>query len=190
MDNCCGKKSKERKGGLLNKFKKAIVIKIMDLDMVPYSIKWKKTISGIGSIYIGFMEMMQREYGSEGVRNLNDVMYTIGLNQAEEVLDSIGLERDLKGCAYTILTMHRIFGIKSKIIKRDENKVVIHVTHCRWGNYKEGWTPKTCASIEKYETGLVKGILPLADHVYTKRRSLGDNVCEIIITLGKRDVHE
>lgn len=169
----------------LKNLKGLIITKLIDLNIIPYSIRWKKTISGIGSIYLGFMEMMQKEYGPIGIKNLNDAMYNIGLNQAMEILNSIGLEQDLKGCAYAILAMHRIFGIESKIIEYNENKAIIHATHCRWGNCKEGWTDKTCASIEKYETGLVKGILPLADHRYTKRRSSGDSVCEIIITLGK-----
>jgi len=161
--------------------KNYLIRKVIDLDLVPCSIRWKKSVSGVGRMYADIMRMMEENYGVEGVKKLGEVMYNIGLNQADEILESLGLERTLDGCAYTLMTMHRIFGIKSKMVQEEEDKIVIHATRCYWGG-KKGWTPKTCASIQQYETGLVKGILPSAIHTYTKRRSLGDNICELIIT--------
>ena len=158
-----------------------LIRKIIDLDLVPCSIKWKKSVSGVGRMYADIMKMMQENYGAEGIEKLSEVMYNIGFNQADEILQLLGLERTLEGCAYVLLAMHRTFGIKSKIVQKDDDKVVIHATHCYWGKRKRGWTPKTCASIEQYETGLVKKILPSATHFYTKRRSLGDNECELTV---------
>ena len=155
--------------------------KVIDLNLVPCSIRWKKSVSGIGRMFANMMRMMDEDYGAEGVRKLSEVMYNIGLNQADEIREMLGLERNLEGCAYVLLAMHRIFGVRSKIVQRDKDRIVIHATDCQWGKRKKGWTPKTCASIQQYETGLVKGILPSATHFYTKRRSLDDEVCELII---------
>ena len=161
--------------------------KIIDLDLIPSSIRWKKSVSGVGRMYADIMRMMDQNYGAEGVKRLSEVMYNIGLSQADELLDRLGLERTLEGCAYVLLAMHRIFGVKSKIVRRDNDRIVIHVTYCFWGKRKKGWTPKTCASIQQYETGLVKGILPSATHFYTKRRTLDDEVCELIVTQSEAD---
>jgi len=163
-----------------------LVKKIIDWDLVPCSVRWKKSVSGVGIMYAEIMKMMQESYGAEGVKKLSEVMYNIGLHQANEILESLGLERTLEGCAYVLLAMHRIFGVKSRIVQKDSDRVVIHATRCYWGKRKKGWTPKTCASIQQYETGLVKGILPSATHFYTKRRSLGDKVCELIIAKGEQ----
>jgi hypothetical protein len=172
------------------KLKQQIIKKLIEWDLLPCSIRWKKSVSGIGRMYADIMVMMQKEYGVEGVKKLSNVMYNIGFNQTDEILDILGLERNLEGCAYALLAMHRIFGIKSKIVRKENNKIVIHVTKCYWGKSKKGWTPKTCASIAQYETGLVKGILPNATHIYTKRRSLGHDVCELIIAVKKGDQNE
>jgi hypothetical protein len=49
------------------------------------------------------------------------------------------------------------------------------------------WNAKTCLSIDNYEAGLIEGILPLSEHAYTKRRSCGDNVCELVISFNGRN---
>lgn len=170
--------------------KSYIIKKIINLDILPCSIRWEKSISGIGRMYADIMKMMQENYGAEGVKKLNEIMYNIGLNQADEILELLCLERNLEGCAYAILAMHRIFGIKSKIVKKDSNKIVIHVTHCYWGRSEKDWTPQTCASIAQYETGLVNGILPSATHIYNKRHTIGDEVCELIITVKRKKRNE
>ncbi len=47
---------------------------------------------------------------------------------------------------------------------------------------KKDWTPQICASIEAFETGLVKGIDASIRHHYSKRRSLGHPFCEMHLT--------
>ncbi len=163
--------------------KKYLIRKIVEYDLLPCSIRWKKSVSGIGRMYADIMKMMKENYSSEGVKRLSKVMYNIGFTQASEILELLGLERNLEGCAYALLAMHRIFGIKSKIVKKESNKIIIHVTDCCWGRKKRGWTPQTCASIGQYETGLVKGILPDATPIYPKRHTLGHDVCELVLTL-------
>lgn len=61
-------------------------------------------------------------------------MYNIGLGQSTEILEMLDLKKDLEGCAYVLLAVHRIFGIKSKIVQKDKNKVIIHARKCRWGD--------------------------------------------------------
>lgn len=148
--------------------------------------RWKKSVSGIGTIYANTLEMIQERYGKDGVNSLNEVMYNIGLGQSREILEQLDLKRDLEGCAYVLLAMHRIFGVKSKIVQKDNNKIVIHARKCCWSGHLEKWNIKTCLSIDNYEAGLIEGILPFSEHTYTKRRSCGDNVCELVISFNGR----
>ncbi|WP_292389819.1 hypothetical protein [Methanosarcina sp. UBA5] len=83
--------------------------------------------------------------------------------------------------------MHRIFGIKSKIIQKDTNKIVIHARKCRWGGRLNKWNARTCLSIDNYEAGLIEGILPFSKNTYTKRGTCGDNVCELVISFSGGD---
>lgn len=162
-------------------FKSFLLKKLIVWDKIPCHLRWKKSVSGIGMIYVDTLEMMQEKYGKDGVNNLNEVMYNIGLGQSTEILEMLGLKRDLEGCAYVLLAMHRIFGIKSKIVQKNNNRVVIHARECRWGGHLTKWNARTCLSIDNYEAGLIEGILPASEHVYTKRRSRGDTICELVI---------
>lgn len=156
--------------------------KLIDYDIVPCFFRWKKSVSGIGRIYSDMLDMMQKNYGIKGIKQMNNVMYDIGLNQSLEILNKLGLEKNLEGCAYVLLSMHRVFGIKSKIVKKSNRRIVIHISDCCWGRKRKGWTPKTCASISQYELGLIRGIMPEVKHVYTKKHTLGNDVCEMIIS--------
>ncbi|MDW7731556.1 MAG: hypothetical protein SCH66_03885 [Methanolobus sp.] len=164
-------------------FKSFLLKKMILWYKIPTYVKWKKSVSGIGIIYTETLEMMQEKYGSEGVENLNDVMYNIGLRQATEILEMLDLQKNLEGCAYVLLTMHRMFGIRSKIVHNDNNRIVIHATKCQWGGHIPKWNAGTCISIDHYEAGLIEGILPHSKHEYTKRRSCGNNICELVIKL-------
>jgi len=165
-------------------FKSFLLKRLIVWDFIPYSLRWKKSVSGIGMIYVGTLEMMQEKYGKDGVDNLNEIMYNIGLGQSTEILKMLDLNKDMEGCAYVLLSMHRIFGIKSKIIQKDSNKIVIHARKCRWGGHLKKWNARTCLSIDNYEAGLIEGILSSSEHTYTKRRSCGDNVCELVISFS------
>ncbi len=165
-------------------FKSFLLKRLIVWDLIPYSLRWKKSVSGIGMIYVDTLEMMQEKYGKDGVSSLNEVMYNIGFGQSTEILKMLGLKRDLEGCAYVLLAMHRVFGIKSKIIQKDSNKIVIHARKCRWGENFKKWNARTCLSIDNYEAGLIEGILPFSEHIYTKRRSCGNNLCELVIHIS------
>lgn len=165
-------------------FKSLIMKRLIAWDSIPCYFKWKKSVSGIGTIYVDILEMMQEKYGKDGVRNLNEVMYNIGLGQSTEILEMLDLKRNLEGCAYVLLAMHRIFGIKSKVVQKDNNKIIIHARKCRWEGHLAKWNTRTCLSIDNYEKGLIEGILPLSEHIYTKRRSRGNNVCELVISFS------
>lgn len=66
-------------------------------------------------------------------------MHSWGLNDAEGVVATLGVKRDLHGCAIALLGMHRVFGIKSKIFEETGDQVTIHATKCMWKE-KKGWT--------------------------------------------------
>jgi hypothetical protein len=116
-------------------FKSFLLKRLIAWDIIPYSLGWRKSVSGIGMIYVETLEMMQEKYGRDGVDNLNEVMYNIGRGQSLKILEELGLKRDLGGCAYVVLAMHRIFGIKSKIVQKGDEEVVIHARKCRWDGY-------------------------------------------------------
>lgn len=168
-------------------FRSFLSKKLIEWDRIPYHLRWRKSVSGIGIIYIETLGMMQEKYGKDGIDNLNEVMYKIGREQSLEILEELDLRRDLEGCAYVVLAMHRIFGIKSKIVQKNESKVVIHATKCLWNGHLPKWNVRTCLSIDNYESGLIEGVLPLSDHEYTKRRSCRDEVCELVISLKQEN---
>ncbi len=166
-------------------FKSFLLKRLIESDKIPCYLKWKKSVSGIGTIYINTLEMMQEKYGKDGVNNLNRVMYNIGISQSTEILEILDLKRDPEGCAYALLVMHRIFGIKSKIIQNNNNKIIIHARKCCWAGQIKGWNGRTCLSMDNYEAGLIEGILPASKHAYTKRRSCGENICELVINFSE-----
>ena len=151
-------------------------------DLIPPSIRWKKSVTGLGTMYSDLYSAMLQERDIQGIKRLDKVMHEIGLKQGPKILKELDMGWDLEGCAYVLLAAHRLFGMKSKIAEISVNKVVINVSHCSWGTRIDGWIPATCSSIAHYETGVVKSILPNATHKYTKKRSLGDDVCELIIS--------
>lgn len=143
-------------------------------DFIPMRTKWEQAVSAVGSMYRNvfyLLELVER-------RKLSRMMEDWGLEHSEEILPRIGASRDIRGCALSLMAYHRLFGIRSSIVEETDDEVVIHVSHCMWKD-KEGWTPEICASIQAFETGLVKGIDSSIKHFYTKRRSFGDRVCEI-----------
>lgn len=112
-------------------FKSFLVKRVIKFDRIPYQIRWKKSVSGIGIMYVSILGMIQEKYGADGVENLNEAMYDIGFQQSTEILEMLDLEKNLEGCAYVVLTMHRIFGIKSKIVSQEHNRIILHADKCR-----------------------------------------------------------
>lgn len=143
-------------------------------DMIPLKTKGEQAVSAVGSMYRNMFNLL----GPEDRIKLSKMMEDLGVEHSREILKRLGSSRDLHGCALALMSYHRIFGIESSIVKENEDEIVVHVSHCRWKD-KRGWTPQICASIEAFEAGLVKGIDGSIEHHYTKRRSLGDEVCEM-----------
>lgn len=150
-------------------------------DMIPMKIKWKQAVSAVGSMYKNLFYPL----GPEDRNRLSKMMEDWVLDHSEEILKRLGASRNLHGCAMALMSYHRIFGIKSSIVKETADETVVHVSHCMWKE-KSGWTPQICASIEAFETGIVKGIDSSIEHFYTKRRSLGDQVCEMHLLYPKQ----
>jgi len=143
-------------------------------DLIPMKLRWMQAVSAVGSLYRDVFYLL----GPDDRVKLYKMMEDLGLEHSKEVLNRLGASRSLHGCALALMAYHRIFGIKSSIVKQTEEEVVIHVSHCMWKE-KRKWTPQVCASIEAFEAGLVRGIDGSIQHFYTKRRSLGDQFCEM-----------
>jgi len=158
------------------------MIKEFLINLIPARIKWKKSVSGMGEMYKEILNSLVEKYGNSAVKDLSEVMYKIGFKQGKEIQETIKVKDDLYGCALVLMTMQRIFGIKSKIVEKSDKKVVIHISHCSWRD-KEGWNSKCCMSLASYERGLAENINPDITHRYTKTRSLGDPFCEIVLEL-------
>jgi len=145
-------------------------------NLLPARIRWKKSASGVGRLFNDVFHLLD-----DGERKkLAELVYEWGMNDADDAIAALGISRNLHGCAVAIVAMNCVFGIESRIIKEDNNEVIIHATECLWKN-KRNWTPEVCASVERYDVGLVKGIDKNVDYYCTKRRSKGDSVCEAIL---------
>lgn len=154
------------------KFKEFIVKK----DLLPVKDRWTQTVSAVGSLYRNVFYMLDPHDRGR----LAEMMQDWGTSHSEETVSKLGVRKDLHGCAVSLLAFHRIFGIKSSIVEETKDRIVIHATKCMWKD-KKGWGPQICASIDRYETGLVKGISKDVTHTYSKRRSKGDKVCEMVL---------
>ena len=162
--------------GLKNKFLEFTI----KHDLIPMKMKWEQAVSAVGSMYRNMFYLLD----AEDRIKLSKMMENWGLEHSEGILKRLGASRDLHGCALSLMSYHRIFGIKSSIVKETEDEVVIHVSRCMWKD-KRGWTPQICASIEAFEAGFVMGFDSSIKHFYTKRRSLGDQVCEMHLLYPK-----
>jgi len=145
-------------------------------DLMPARIRWKKSASSVGRLFNDVFHMLDED----DRKNLAKLLYEWGISDADEVAKKLKIERNLHACAVALLAANCIFGIKSYIAREDSEEIVIHATECLWKD-KKNWTPNVCASIEEYDIGLVKGINKDVRYFCTKRRSKGDEVCEIIL---------
>lgn len=93
-------------------------------DLIPVKMRWKKSVSAIGSLFIGVHRMLN----AEDRRKLASLLYEWGLSDAEEVVNTLGISRDLHGCAIAILATNNIFGIRNEIVMEKKDEVVIHAT--------------------------------------------------------------
>lgn len=145
-------------------------------DLLPLRIRWMKSASGVGRMFNDVYHMI----GKEDRIKLTAMMHSWGLEDADEFIKTLKIKRDLHGCAVAVLALHRIFGIKSRIAEENETEIKILATECLWKN-KRGWSPEVCASIDAYERGLVEGVNSRLKHYYIKRRSNGDEYCELVL---------
>jgi len=156
--------------------KSKLIELVIKHDFIPYRTKWRECARGYGKLFCEFFNIISEDER----RKLTKSKYEHGLESANEVIEMLKIERDLHGCAIALIGINQVFGIKSHIARENSNEVVIHATKCMWKDL-EGWTPKVCSSIVAYETGLVEGINKNIKPLFTKKRSKGDEVCELIL---------
>jgi len=145
-------------------------------DLLPARVRWKKSASGVGRLFNDVFHLLDEKER----KKLADLMYEQGMSDADKVVETLKIKRNLHGCAIALMAANCVYGIKSRIAKENNNEIVIHARECLWKN-KKNWTPAVCASIENYDVGLVKGIDKNVEYYCTKRRSKGDNICEVIL---------
>lgn len=151
---------------------------VVKYNLMPARIRWRKCASGVGRLFNDVFHMLNEDERGE----LAQLMYDWGISDADEIVEALGTERSLHGCAIAVMAMNRIFGIESHVAKENEEEVIIHATRCLWKD-RAGWTPEVCTAIERYDIGLVKGINGNVEYLCTKRRSRGNEVCEVILTI-------
>ncbi len=145
-------------------------------DLVPVQTRWKRSASGIGRMFNDVFHILDKNERAK----LAEMMYSWGLEDADEIVETLKIKRNLHGCAIALMGMHRIFGIKSYVIEENADLIKIRATECLWINKKD-WSPDVCASIDRYEQGLAEGIDKNILHICTKRRSAGDKFCEFML---------
>jgi hypothetical protein len=156
------------------RFKSKFIEFIVKHDMIPARVRWKRSASSVGRLFNGIFNTLD----DDGRRTLTKLMYNLGVEDADEIVETLKIKRNLHGCAIALLAINQLFGIKSKISKESDDEIIIHATKCLWKD-KKGWTPKVCASIEAYDIGLVEGINKNVKYFCTRRRSMGDKLCEV-----------
>jgi len=166
--------------GMPRDIKKTIARFLVKYDLIPARIRWKKSVSGFGTIY----KDIYKSSNKKKKRNLTLLMFKEGFVRSRQIVETLGLGNDLKDCAIALMAFHRIFGIKSHISEEKEKELRIRITDCMWMN-KRGWGPEICASLSAFETGLIRGINKKIHHIYDKRRSLGHEYCEIVLSYRK-----
>ena len=157
-------------------FRSRVIEFLVRHDLLPARIRWKKSASGVGRLFNDVFHLLDENER----KKLTELMYEQGLSDADKVAETLKIKRNLHGCAIALMAANCVYGIKSRIAKENNNKIVIHARECLWKN-KKNWTPAVCASIENYDVGLVKGIDKNVEYYCTKRRSKGDNFCEVIL---------
>jgi len=145
-------------------------------DLLPAKVRWKKSASGVGRLFNDVFYLLDENER----KKLTQLMYEQGLSDADKVAETLKIKRNLHGCAVALMAANCVYGIKSRIAKENTKEIIIHARECLW-NGKRNWTPAVCASIENYDVGLVKGIDKNVEYYCTKRRSKGDNFCEVIL---------
>jgi len=163
--------------------KSKIIEFIVKKDLIPKKLKWERNVDGVARLYSGAFSLLD----SNGKKKLADMMYSWGFQDSDEVVKLLGIERDLHGCAIALIAANHAFGMKSQIVKENENEIVIHFTDCRWKD-REDWNPKLCVSIDRCDHGLIEGINKDVKCIVTKRRSKGDEVCEAILHI--KEMHK
>ncbi len=157
-------------------FRSRVIEFLVRHDLLPARIRWKKSASGVGRLFSDVFHVLDEKER----KKLTQLMYEQGMSDADKVVETLKIKRNLHGCAIALMAGNRVYGIKSRIAKENSNEIIIHATECLW-NGKRNWTPEVCASIENYDVGLVKGIDKNVEYYCTKRRSKGDNFCEVIL---------
>ena len=145
-------------------------------DFIPVGTRWKVCATGVGRLFNDLFKILDDDKRNE----LTRVMYEWGIADSEGIAKEAKAGKDLHGCAVALIAMNQIFGIKSHIETENSNEVVLHATQCMWKDIR-GWTPKVCSSISAYELGLLDGMNRGVRHAFTKRRSEGDSVCELVL---------
>ena len=55
-------------------FKSFPLKRLIAWDKILCCLKWRKSVSGVGTIYANTLEVMQERYGKDGINILNEVM--------------------------------------------------------------------------------------------------------------------
>jgi len=145
-------------------------------DLIPVGIRWKVCATGVGRLFNDLFKIVD----DDKRKDLTRMMYEWGVADAEGITKEVKAGKDLHGCAVAVIAMNQIFGIKSHIESERSDEVIIHATECMWKDIR-GWTPEVCSSVSAYELGLLDGTNKHMGHSFTKRRSKGDNVCELVL---------
>ena len=158
--------------GLRSRFIEFLIVH----DLLPAKIRWKKSASGVGRLFKDIFHLLDEKER----KKLAKLMYEQGMSDSDKVVKTLKIERNLHGCAIALMAGNRVYGIKSRIAKENNNEIIVHARECLWKD-RRNWTPEVCAAVEMYDVGLVKGIDKNVEYYCTKRRSKGDNICEVIL---------
>jgi hypothetical protein len=71
--------------------------------------RWKQAVSAVVSLYKRFFYLLE-----PGKRpGLSEMMEEWGIEHSSDVLEKLGVQRDLHGCGLALMSYHRIFGMRA-----------------------------------------------------------------------------
>ncbi|MCD6434546.1 MAG: L-2-amino-thiazoline-4-carboxylic acid hydrolase [Candidatus Diapherotrites archaeon] len=148
--------------------------------MPDYKKLFEEAVATIGSLYRDFLNLIEDKRSYKGVKELTELMRKKGLKTGKKLKEKLK-GKELEIAAKLLLDLHGRLGFKSKVVKKEKNKIVIRVSYCPWNAKVKGWNSKLCASLDAYEQGLVMAVNAKIKHGVSKRLSLGDKCCEIVL---------
>ncbi len=147
----------------------------IELGVIPPNVRLKKIIQAYGELFMEMYEWSERQGLLDGFANS---IYKRGKKNGKRFKEKFNLTGTPKDAAFTLITGHKLFGIKSRIVRDSKTKAVIQVLDCPW---KELFTSQACDVLGNIEKGACEAIDQDISYAITKKLTDEDDICEFVV---------